>query len=279
MTEAGEHTENSADGDNRGNLLQARTVRDVYFPGSGKRLSLLARAAIVLGVAAALTVAVVAAVYLKNDGQPAATTTTVAAPPTLSTAATSPSSGTTVTPTVVTSTVTTLEPRTTAPPSRPTTVPAPQPPAPAPGPVKPATDGPGYLVPVGNAQRAADFYQNSWNDVVMWERHPSSDGTSFQPFWAREFSDANPAVFRIRNQRGNLCMEPVFQENFGEHVKANACSWSNDAQLWQTVNTSQVGHVASGRCLGTANGSYDDGTWLIASLCTGSADQKWRIAR
>ena len=134
-----------------------------------------------------------------------------------------------------------------------TLVPPPSPPPP-PAPAKPATDGPGY--------------------------HPASDGTSFQPFWAREYSDSNHGVFRIRNQRGNLCMEPVFQENFGEHIKANACSWGNDAQLWQVVNTDQLAHVTSGRCLGTANdGSYADGTWLIASLCTGREDQKWRIAR
>ncbi|MFD5829995.1 RICIN domain-containing protein [Lentzea sp. NPDC060358] len=159
--------------------------------------------------------------------------------------------------------------------------PQPQPTVP-PQPVdrKPVTDGPGYLVPAGNDQRAADFYQNEWNDVVMWERHPPGDATSYQPFWAREFSDANPAVFRLRNQRGNLCMEPVFQDGFGEHVKAGACSWSNDAQLWQAQNTTQFAHVASGRCLGTANdGSYADGTWLIVSLCSGRDDQKWRIAR
>ncbi|MCP2243070.1 RICIN domain-containing protein [Lentzea aerocolonigenes] len=145
---------------------------------------------------------------------------------------------------------------------------------------KPANDGPGYLVPAGDDRRAVDFYQNDWNDVVMWERHPSSDTTSFQPYWVREFSDASPTSFRIRNERANLCMEPVYQQNFGEHIKANSCSWSNDAQLWQTTNTTQLAHVASGRCLGTANdGSYADGTWLIVSLCSGRDDQKWRIAR
>ncbi|MFD4640399.1 ricin-type beta-trefoil lectin domain protein [Lentzea sp. NPDC058436] len=279
MTDAVDGNANTIQGDNKGTSVQAQTMRDVYLPGSGKKSSLLARAAIVLGVVAALTVAVAAAVYLKNDDQPAApATTVVSAPPSLATTTPAPSPPTS-TSDVTTGTVPTGVPRTTAPPPRPTTVAQPAPPAPQPAPVKPATDGPGYLVPAGNAQRAADFYQNSWNDVVMWERHPASDGTSFQPFWAREFPDANPSVFRIRNQRGNLCMEPVYQENFGEHIKANACSWGNDAQLWQTVNTSQVAHVASGRCLGTANGSYDNGTWLIASLCTGSDDQKWRISR
>ncbi|MFC3894205.1 hypothetical protein ACFOWZ_22230 [Lentzea rhizosphaerae] len=29
---------------------------------------------------------------------------------------------------------------------------------------KPANDGPGYLVPVSDDLRAADFYQNDWND-------------------------------------------------------------------------------------------------------------------
>lgn len=276
MTEAGEHHANSTQGDISGTVLQAQSVRDVYLPGSGTS-SHLTRAAIVLGVVAALTVAVVAAVYLKNDEQPAATTTVVSTPPSLSTDTPAPPSSSS-TRAVQTGTVPTGAPRTTAPPPRPTTA-APAPPAPQPAPVKPATDGPGYLVPAGNAQRAADFYENSWNDVVMWDRHPASDSTSFQPFWAREFSDANPAVFRIRNQRGNLCMEPVVQENFGEHIKANACSWGNDAQLWQTVNTSQIAHVTSGRCLGTANGSFENGTWLIVSLCAGSDDQKWRITR
>ncbi|GGN20759.1 hypothetical protein GCM10011609_72480 [Lentzea pudingi] len=279
MTDAVDGNANTTHGDNSGTIVQAHSV----YLGGRKKLPPLARAAIVIGVVVVLAVSVVVAVYLKQDaGQQAATDPPASTPPLLSTATTARSSSSaTATSAVVVVPVRTDRP-TVKPVPAPTTlaVPPPPPPAPGPGPVKPATDGPGYLVPAGNDQRAADFYQNSWNDVVMWERHPASDGTSYQPFWAREFSDADHGVFRIRNQRGNLCMERVHQENFGEHIKANACSWGNDAQLWQVVNTHQLAHVTSGRCLGTANdGSYADGTWLIVSLCTGRDDQKWRIAR
>ncbi|MET9229735.1 RICIN domain-containing protein [Lentzea sp. NPDC003310] len=277
MTDAGEHHANSTHGDNSGMVVQAR---DLYI-GGRRTPSRLVRAGIVIGVVVALAAAAIAALYLREDGgQQAAADPSVSAPPLLSTATTTPgtSSGTT-TPPPAPGPFTTGAPIV-KPVPVPTTLVPPQPPPPPPGPTKPATDGPGYLVPAGNDQKAADFYQNSWNDAVMWERHPPSDGTSFQPFWAREFSDADHSAFRIRNQRGNLCMEPVYQENFGEHVKANACNPSNDAQLWRVVNTDQFAHVTSGRCLGTANsGSYENGTWLIASLCTGSADQRWRIAR
>lgn len=279
MTDAVDGNANTTHGDNSGTIVQAHSV----YLGGRKKLPPWTRAAIVVGVVVALAVSAVVAVYLKQDaGRQAATDPPVSTPPLLSTATTTRgSSSATATSAVVVVPVQTDRP-TVKPVPAPTTLAVPPPPplAPGPGPVKPATDGPGYLVPAGNDQKAADFYQNSWNDVVVWERHPPGDGTSYQPFWAREFSDANHGVFRIRNQRGNLCMEPVFQENFGEHIKANACSWSNDAQLWQVVNTDQLAHVTSGRCLGTANdGSYADGTWLIVSLCTGRDDQKWRIAR
>ncbi|MCX2953424.1 RICIN domain-containing protein [Lentzea sp. NEAU-D7] len=282
MTDAVDGSANTTHGDISGTVVQAHSVGSVVVGEQRKAPSRLGRAAIVIGVVVALAVAVVVAVHLKKaGGQQASANAPVSTPPLLSTATTTAegSSPATATSAVTAGPVPTGDRRTVKPVPVPTTL-VPPPPPPPPGPTKPATDGPGYLVPAGNDQRAADFYENSWNDVVMWERHPPGDDTSFQPFWAREFSDSNHAVFRIRNQRGNLCMEPVFQENFGEHIKANACSWSNDAQLWQVVNASQLAHVASGRCLGTANdGSYDNGTWLIVSLCTGRADQKWRIAR
>lgn len=281
MTDAVDGNANTTHGDISGMVVQANSVGSVHVGEQRRPPSRLARAAIVIGVVAALGAAAVVAVYLKkDDGQQASTNPPVSAPPLLSAATTVlGSSSATATTAVAVVPVQTDRP-TVKPVPAPTTLVVPPPPPPVPGPAKPATDGPGYLVPAGNDQRAADFYQNSWNDVVMWERHPASDGTSFQPFWAREFSDSNHGVFRIRNQRGNLCMEPVFQEDFGEHIKANACSWGNDAQLWQVVNTNQLAHVTSGRCLGTANdGSYADGTWLIVSLCTGRDDQKWRIAR
>ncbi|HEX7302816.1 RICIN domain-containing protein [Lentzea sp.] len=270
---------NTAHGDNKGYLVQADQVRDIHLGV----VPLVVRVAAVVAAVAVLAVLGVL-VFRDDDPQSAAATTssTTATAPLPSATTTAP--GSSSAPAVV---VAGTDAAPTAGPRQPTqrqqtTQPTAAPPVPVPatGPVKPATDGPGYLVPAGNDQRAADFYQNEWNDVVMWERHPSGDATSFQPFWAREFSDANPAVFRLRNQRGNLCMQPVFQENFGEHVKAAACSWSENAQLWQAQGTNQFAHVTSGKCLGTANdGSYADGTWLIVSLCSGRDDQKWRIAR
>lgn len=283
MTDAVDGNANTT-GDISGKVVQAHTVNHMYVGDPQQKPPRLARAVIVIGVVVALAVAVVVAVYLQKDGeQQAATPTTSVATSPSSVSTTEPAaSSAPVAPVVVgTGTLPTGGPGQPVQRQQQTAQPTVAPPLPQPtGPAKPATDGPGYLVPAGNDQRAADFYQNSWNDVVMWERHPANDSTSFQPFWAREFSDANPAVFRIRNQRGNLCMEPVDQENFGEHIKANACSWGNNAQLWQTLNTTQLAHVASGRCLGTANGgTYENGTWLIVSLCSGSDDQKWRITR
>ncbi|MGW6447984.1 RICIN domain-containing protein [Lentzea sp. NPDC055074] len=282
MTDAVDGGSNTTNGDNGGVIVQANSVGTVNVGEQRKKPSHAARWLIALGVVVALAVAATVAVYLKKtDGQQAAAAPPVSTPPLLSTALTTSGASPGTTTSALTAGPLPPDGRTTVKPVPvPTTLAPPPPPPPPPGPTKPATDGPGYLVPAGNDQRAADFYQNSWNDVVMWERHPPSDGTSFQPFWAREFSDANHGVFRVRNQRSNLCMEPVYQEDFGEHIKANACSWSNDAQLWQVVNTDQLAHVTSGRCLGTANdGSYANGTWLIVSLCTGRDDQRWRIAR
>ncbi|MFD9702180.1 RICIN domain-containing protein [Lentzea sp. NPDC059081] len=279
MTDAADSS-NTAHGDNSGYFVQAGQVRDINVGG----VPLVVRVAAVVAALAVLAVLGVI-VFRQDDPQQAAVTTSssaTTAPPSSSTT-TAPGSSSAPADVVVqgTGTLQTAGPR---PPTQrqQTTQPTVAPPVPAPatGPVKPATDGPGYLVPLSTDQRAADFYQNEWNDVVMWERHQPGDQTSFQPFWAREFSDANPEVFRLRNQRGNLCMEPVFQDGFGEHIKANACSWGNNAQLWQTLSTNQFAHVSSSKCLGTASdGSYANGTWLIVSLCSGSADQKWRIAR
>ena len=91
----------------------------------------------------------------------------------------------------------------------------------------------------------------------------------------REFSD-DPGVFRIHNEQVNRCLEPVNDPERGDHVVANVCS-GTEAQLWR-AKTTQYASVKFGGCLSVANnGSYDNGTWLYITNCTGTPDQHWRV--
>ncbi|KJK53275.1 hypothetical protein UK23_01015 [Lentzea aerocolonigenes] len=143
-------------------------------------------------------------------------------------------------------------------------------------PTRPANDGPGYLVPSDQAQKAIDFYDNEFHDAVMWDRHPPDTNASHQPHWVREFS--GPGVFRLRNVPADRCLEPV-REGRGDHVVANVCSGA-ESQLWRTWNTAQFASVPSGGCLAALDGSYDNGTWLHVTTCTvGRPDQQWSVVR
>ncbi len=258
-----------------GEAVQVGTVGgDVTINFSPPKRSLLLRiVAVVVAVVVALLLVVA---NLGSGSKPAEV---IAAPRSAPSPASLPS------PTVATSAPVTTQPpvvpRTQPPKPPPPTAPQQQPVVPqqqpTPTPTTPASDGPGYLVPSNTDQKAIDFYDNQFHDAVMWDRHPPGTEPSYQPHWVREFSGAG--VFRVRNEQVNRCLEPVSDPERGDHVVANVCSGA-EAQQWRVQKTTQYASVKFGGCLSVANnGSYDNGTWLYITSCTGTPDQQWRVAR
>ncbi|MET9629842.1 ricin-type beta-trefoil lectin domain protein [Lentzea sp. NPDC006480] len=252
-------------GNVEGAAVQIGTVgRDlnINYGTPPKRPLLLRVAAVVVAVVVALLVLV------SNLGTARRPSDVIAAPSSTPPLASVPS--------------TTAVPVTTQPP----VVPRPQPPKPPPPTAtqqpaiqqpadpKPANDGPGYLLPSDNDQKAIDFYDNEFHDAVMWDRHPPGTDPSYQPHWVREFTGAD--VFRIRNEQVNRCLEPV-SDGRGDHVVAKVCSGA-ESQLWRTQNAVQFASVSFGGCLAAVDGSYNNGNWLHITNCTaGRPDQRWRV--
>lgn len=260
-------------GDVDGDVVQVGTVgRDLNINYWPKRSLVLRVAAVVVAVVMALLVVVA---NLGSGKKPADVAMSPSIPPLAST----PSSP---------ATTTASAPATT---TQPPVVPKAQPPKPppptvqqrqptiqqqAPTPTTPANDGPGYLLPSDNDQKAIDFYDNEFHDAVVWDRHPPGTNPSYQPHWLREFAGLD--VFRIRNEQVDRCLEPV-SDGRGDHVVASVCSGA-ESQLWRAQNTIQFVSVPFGGCLAAVDGSYNNGNWLHITNCTaGRADQHWLVVR
>ena len=247
---------NTTSGNVDGTVVQAHDVgRDVNITNYGSpQRSVLLRVAAVAG--AVLLALLVVVANLGSANKPADVSVRSSSTPPL---ASTPSS-TAVTTSASTPAATTRQPAVAAAQPPP---PRPQPPQtqqqqqptvpPPPTYTKPANDGPGYLLPSNNDQKAIDFYDNQHHDAVMWDRHPPGTDPSYQPHWVREYSDTAAGVFRIRNEQVNRCLEPVSDPERGDHVVANVCSWGNEAQLWRNQNATQYASVKFGACLGVAN--------------------------